>query len=500
MSLSFGQRFSFGVGHVLNDLCASMWFSYLLLFFHKVLNFSNANAGYLLLVGQIADGIATPLVGYESDQRGDLFKYGKRKTWHLLGTLSVILSFPPLFMRCIGCSVNTPEYAQFIYYVPFVVVFQCGWATTQINHLALIPELALDRAEKVNLNAIRYAFTVLSNILVYCVTWVVFDMGGAGTEQLSAEDISEFRNIVLIVTATGSLFAIIFHVGVKEPCIDQRFSGNSFVADSRTNENTSTQQSYISNETEPNEQTSLIPHVREYKCNLQTMKWSDWFRQSTFYQMALLYMCTRLVVNLSQVYIPMYLTDTLMLPKKYIAIIPLVVYVSGFVATILTKPISKVLNNEVIYLAGSALVLGACIWSYFLEASHAETNRDIFFVAVLLGLGTTIILVMCLSMLSELVGRNTETGAFVYGAMSLTDKLSNGIAIAVIQNLNPCSCYCGLCADFFRTVMGWVVGSITVIGIIALIIYVCGSRRKNMTENNIEVDGDGNNSVDSINP
>lgn len=31
-----------------------------------------------------------------------------------------------------------------------------------------------------------------------------------------------------------------------------------------------------------------------------------------------------------------------------------------------------------------------------------------------------------------------ETGAFVYGAMSLTDKISNGIAIAVIQNLNPC--------------------------------------------------------------
>ncbi len=26
----------YGVGHVLNDLCASMWFTYLLLFYHKV--------------------------------------------------------------------------------------------------------------------------------------------------------------------------------------------------------------------------------------------------------------------------------------------------------------------------------------------------------------------------------------------------------------------------------------------------------------------------------
>jgi len=30
------------------------------------------------------------------------------------------------------------------------------------------------------------------------------------------------------------------------------------------------------------------------------------------------------------------------------------------------------------------------------------------------------------------------TGGFVYGAMSLTDKIANGVAVVVIQNLNPC--------------------------------------------------------------
>ena len=30
------QRFSYGVGHVLNDLTASMWFSYLLIYLQKV--------------------------------------------------------------------------------------------------------------------------------------------------------------------------------------------------------------------------------------------------------------------------------------------------------------------------------------------------------------------------------------------------------------------------------------------------------------------------------
>lgn len=32
-----------------------------------------------------------------------------------------------------------------------------------------------------------------------------------------------------------------------------------------------------------------------------------------------------------------------------------------------------------------------------------------------------------------------ETGAFVYGAMSFTDKLSNGIAVQLIQIFHPCN-------------------------------------------------------------
>ena len=34
--LTKAEKFCFGVGHVYNDLCASMWFSYLLIFFEKV--------------------------------------------------------------------------------------------------------------------------------------------------------------------------------------------------------------------------------------------------------------------------------------------------------------------------------------------------------------------------------------------------------------------------------------------------------------------------------
>lgn len=63
--LSWKTRISFSVGHVLNDLTASMWFTYLLVFFHLVLRFDNSLSGIVLLIGQIADGIATPFVGLQ---------------------------------------------------------------------------------------------------------------------------------------------------------------------------------------------------------------------------------------------------------------------------------------------------------------------------------------------------------------------------------------------------------------------------------------------------
>ena len=47
-------------------------------------------------------------------------------------------------------------------------------------------------------------------------------------------------------------------------------------------------------------------------------------------------------------------------------------------------------------------------------------------------------LITSLAFTADLIGSHVESGAFVYGAMSFTDKLSNGIAVFVIQYLHPC--------------------------------------------------------------
>lgn len=54
-SLTFFQKIGFGLGHVYNDLCAGVWFSYTLLFMQGALKMPGAEAGALVMLGQVSD-------------------------------------------------------------------------------------------------------------------------------------------------------------------------------------------------------------------------------------------------------------------------------------------------------------------------------------------------------------------------------------------------------------------------------------------------------------
>lgn len=452
-SLPAFRRLSYAVGHFLNDLCASMWFTYLLVFYHSVLGFQNTNAGVLLLVGQIADAICTPLIGYESDRTPGCGNYGKRKTWHLVGTLSVLLSFAFIFNQCLGCDSLTPQWASLTYFVPFIVIFQFGWAATQISHLSLIPELVTCEHAKVELTAYRYAFTVIANITVFAVAYLLFHVqAGEDDDSLSDAlgpiDIPVFRNLALIVLAIGALFSILFHVGTTERKPEAGVDGGRRAEEEEETEG---------------ERRPLLPRSDG---SLPLLQWKCWLRQPSFYQVAALYMSTRLIVNLSQTYISMYLINTLGLPKKFIATIPLVMYLSGFLSSFIMKPLSKLIGKCLTYFVGLLLIMAFSYW-VLLDSSMGQ---QVYGAAVLLGTGSATILVISLAMTAELIADQTQSGAFVYGAMSFTDKLANGVAVMIIQALHPCHTVvcCPACVWFYHYIMVIVTGGVAVVAALAL--------------------------------
>ncbi|KAK8400143.1 hypothetical protein O3P69_003085 [Scylla paramamosain] len=425
--ISLRTKLGYGFGHVLNDLCSAMWFTYLLVYFHHVLLFDNGLAGVVLLIGQVADALSTPFVGREADRTDDLpfcVRYGRRKTWHLFGSAMVLCAFPFIFMGCLGCA-NAHDWAQVVYYAPFVVVFQFGWAATQISHLSLIPSITQDPNDRTELNAIRYGFTVMSNVTVYVVTWLVLglDTSSKGREAgIGPEDAAKFRYIVAIVLVIGMVFVGLFH----------------------------------------------------------GMTATDWLKNTQFYQIAVLYMATRLFCNLSQAYVPIYLQDSLHLQEESVAYIPLVMYVSGFLTTTGMRALNKYIGRKASYMLGTVVGASAAVGLRFGEGP-LYVSYLLYVVAALLGAGGSVMLVTSLSITADLIGPNVESGAFVYGSMSFTDKLSNGIAVVLIQNLNPCINCCPECSNYYRDILFYCCGGAAVLGLLAAISLLpakIGDRRK----------------------
>ncbi|CAL4108311.1 unnamed protein product, partial [Meganyctiphanes norvegica] len=464
-------KLAYGVGHFFNDLCASMWFTYLLVFFDDVMELGGIAAGILLLVGQLADGMATPIVGMLCDRKINnafVAKYGRRKIWHLIGTILVAVTFPFIWGSCLGCS-GAETGTKMVYYSFFIILFQFGWAATQISHLALIPDLTTMKKQRTELNSIRYAFTVIANLSVYTIMFFVLDydcdtdvpevdgnsttiapkneisttMGPTSTiivpdcSELGPEDSSKFSQVAYICLGIGLAFSILFQLGVHEKPYT-----------------TKKQEKYA--------------NAERRSSNKNAMKKLDWFKELPFYQIAVLYMATRLYVNLYQSYIVLYIQDTLMLPVATVATVPFVMYAAGFAGSIVMEFINSKIGRKATFTLGCLVGLSGCIW-VGLDRSEEFNNVGIYMVASLLGIGGSTLLITSLSLTADLIGDNVEGGAFVYGFMSLVDKFSNGIIIMLIQSLGENQ---PEGSNFYQMVITYACGSACVLGILVIMTLI----------------------------
>ncbi|XP_031561717.1 uncharacterized protein LOC116297596 [Actinia tenebrosa] len=216
--LPLHQIIFFSVGHVMNDLIHAIYSSYLLTFQTKILELPSNIIGYLWFIPCAIDAPFGLLIGYLSDNYSIpiLSKlYGRRKSWHLLGCSLVGVFTPFILIPCFICGEQKDDWIIVAYYVVLLVGANAGWGITQANFLALIPEIAKRQSEMVKLGAISSAITLIGGIYVYVVTWVL--LGANSGDTLSFKQWKEFMNLVIIVVGTGAFFAIIFHVGTREP-------------------------------------------------------------------------------------------------------------------------------------------------------------------------------------------------------------------------------------------------------------------------------------------
>lgn len=427
-TLPLQLKAAYGLGHVFNDISAAMWFSYTLLFLQTVLGMEPALSGAMLLIGQLADGISTPVVGVLAD------RIGNRKAWHITGSILVLISFPTLFASCLGCNDTIPKSTSWvvaIYYASLIIIFQAGWAIVQISHLALIPDLTPTQHGRSELTAIRYTASVCSSVAVYIITWSVFHATkGTGLDKIGPADAFKFRDVVIVGVALGLITNSLFHFGLRKV-------------------NTCTIQSLIIDHESP------VPY-----------RMFSYLRSPALFQVALVYVTSRLFLTISLVYMPLYLTETLSEGTELIASVPLVCYLSSFISSLGIKYLNNLYGSKMSYLCGVILSISGCLWIRY-GMIQQYLLFCIYGVSILLGAGSSITMVSSLCITADFIGPHTESGASVYGIVTFADKVLNGVAVMIIEDMKCATS--GSCPHYYRDIIAYVCGSSAIIGLIVLI-------------------------------
>lgn len=452
--MSFFHILSYAAGHFLNDQCASMWFTYLLLYFEKILLLPTATSSTLYLMGQIVDAASTPVLGYLIDRIQISHWYSKRKTWHVIGSVLVSVSWSVIFgdiadLTTTDIQVVTNESSSILhedkfldYYfilsntsknlyeawsgkkfwilLSFISLGQIGWACTQISHLSMINVIGTDQTYRNRLNSIRFAGGIVANLIVYLLLFCLLHTSCSGDGVISPEDKIAFRIAIFVILVIGLLMNGVFHVFVKEQRYGQleEEDSESFIQTEHDEE--------IENNSDTVEESQIYSETYNNENN-----YVFWLKYWRFWCVVVIYTLCRVVNNSLQVFLVLYVSSKeLNLGKHYIAILPFVQYIFGFIAALLARFINK---DKLVLGTGITSILIASILILFPEIIDLSIWTVVSMFA-LFGFGSSSLVCSSLGIISSLIGEQHQNmAAFVYSINSLFDKIATGVFVVIIK-------------------------------------------------------------------
>ena len=146
------EKIAFGFGNVLLELSVMTWFFYSMMFLTKIETLSNTQAGFVMLVAQCTEAIATPIGGYACD-RMYLKRYGKKKFFLLLSSGFILVSWPFIFNKSLIGN-DASSNGKLVYCV-FGAIYAPAYGIGDAVHFSLIPVISTKRGDIVDLNSIR---------------------------------------------------------------------------------------------------------------------------------------------------------------------------------------------------------------------------------------------------------------------------------------------------------------------------------------------------------
>jgi hypothetical protein len=144
-------------------------------------------------------------------------------------------------------------------------------------------------------------------------------------------------------------------------------------------------------------------------------------------------MLARLHVVLNQVYLPVFLRESLLLDDELVALAPLVLFAGGLVAMCATNIAARHVSFNLLLIGGCALGIVAAVWFALSNAKHSHWNA--FGASFVTGSAGSSTVVAALVLACYMVGPQTQASGFVFGTLTFFDKLLNGLLIVVLEHL-----------------------------------------------------------------
>lgn len=173
----------------------------------------------------------------------------------------------------------------------------------------------------------------------------------------------------------------------------------------------------------------------------------NFLKKPELYQNSMLYVFSRIFTTTALVYIPLWLNDRLFQVAQvtapgeendssveHLAIVPMVSFISSFVASLFVDRSHSLFNHKSLYLIGSFLCVGGCLLVEY-SVSVALSNIRLYSIAILFGAGSSITMISSLCLIANMIGKHADQSGFVYSAVTFADKLITGVAVLVIESL-----------------------------------------------------------------
>ena len=181
-----------------------MWNTYSTWYLNQAIHLSDYETGLVVMVGQLIDAIAQPLIGYCSDNIDT--RFGKRMPWYIVGHLCTLPCFYMVF--------NPPDSVvdskhSLIYFLIVPSIMNIGQGSVQLSHMSIVNSITYDQQRRDLMINYRNSCSYFAGIFLPVTSFFMFKYVDAQMDK--------FAYIANICTVMGMTASFYFMLVINEP-------------------------------------------------------------------------------------------------------------------------------------------------------------------------------------------------------------------------------------------------------------------------------------------